>query len=143
DYLRELDAGSALVVVLDADAGLCFPNRLVVNPFLGTSRDRYRHERGTQLLVGRRYPLIRPLIRRLRPLRAQEPAQPFRALVALGDDDDGGHTLTVGRLLVEEQRLNRVSIFARPHHPQLPEIKEFAAGHEGRVDVATEGPELS
>ena len=143
DYLRELDGSGALVVVLDTSASIMFPNRLVVNPFLGVGRERYKHERGTQLLVGTRYAFVRPLIRRLRPLRAQEPAQPFRALVALGDDDDGGHTLTVGRLLVEEQRLNRVSIFARPHHPQLPEIKEFAAGHEGRVDVATEGPELS
>jgi spore coat polysaccharide biosynthesis predicted glycosyltransferase SpsG len=143
DYLRELDASGTLVVVIDAEARQFFPNRLVLNPFLGVGRERYKHERGTQLLVGTRYAFVRPLIRRLRPLRAQEPAQPFRALVALGDDDDAGHTLTVSRLLIEDERIARLSIFVRPHHPHLDEVKEFAAGFEGRVDVATEGPELS
>jgi spore coat polysaccharide biosynthesis predicted glycosyltransferase SpsG len=143
DYLRELDASGTLVVVIDSAADLYFPNRLVLNPLLGAGRERYKHERGTQLLVGTRYAFVRPIIRRLRPLRAQEPAQPFRALVALGDDDCGGHTLTVARLLLEDERIAKLSIFVRPHHPQVTEIKEFAAGFEGRVDVATENPELS
>ena len=82
----------------------------MLNPFLGTGRERYKHERGTQLLVGTRYAFVRPIIRRLRPLRAQEPAQPFRALVALGDDDNGGHTLTVARLLIEDERIAKLSI---------------------------------
>src|SRR5262245_6830660 len=143
DYLRELDASGTLVVVIDSAADLYFPNRLVLNPFLGVGRDRYKHERGTQLLVGTRYAFVRPLIRRLRPIRAQEPAQPFRALVALGDDDDAGHTLAVARLMVEDERIAKLSIFVRPHHPHVAEIKESAGEHPGRVDVATEGPELS
>jgi len=143
DYLRELETSGALVIVLDTTAGMFFPNRLVVNPFLGTERDRYKHERGTQMLVGLRYAFVRPLIRRLRPLRAQEPAQPFRAVVALGDDDFAGHTLTVAKLLLADDRLAKVSVFARMHHPFLAEIKDLAAANEGRMDVATEGPELS
>ena len=107
DYLRELDGSGALVVVIDSEARLFFPNRLVLNPFLGVGRERYKHERGTQLLVGTRYAFVRPLIRRLRPLRAQEPAQPFRALVALGEDDDAGHTLTVSRFLMADERIAR------------------------------------
>jgi spore coat polysaccharide biosynthesis predicted glycosyltransferase SpsG len=143
NYLRELDSSGAIVVAFDTSAELYFPNRLVLNPFLGIGRDRYKHERGTQLLVGTRYAFVRPLIRRLRPLRAQEPAQPFRALVALGDHDVGEHTLTVSRLLVEDERVAKLSIFARSHHPLMAEFKEFAASHDGRVDVATEVPELS
>lgn len=143
NYLRELESSGALVVAFDTSAELYFPNRLVLNPFLGVSRDRYKHERGTQLLVGTRYAFVRPLIRRLRPLRAQEPAQPFRALVALGDDDDAGHTLTVARLLIEDERVAKVSIFVRSHYPSMTELKEFAAANDGRVDIATEGPELS
>jgi spore coat polysaccharide biosynthesis predicted glycosyltransferase SpsG len=143
DYLRELDSSGALVVVIDATANLVFPNRLVLNPFPGIDRERSKHERGTQLLVGTRYAFIRPLIRRLRPLRAQEPSQPFRAVVALGDDDDRGLTLNVTRLLMEDERLAKVTMFVRPHHPQLVELRELAAAHNGRLDVATEVQELS
>ncbi len=143
EYLRELDATGVLVVALDSTAGICFPNKLVVNPFLGVSRDRYKLERGTQLLRGARYPLIRPAIRRLRPIRAQEPAQPFRAVVALGDDDFPGLTLEVARQLVEIDDLARIDLFVRPHHLHLDAVREFAAAHEGRVTVATEVPELA
>jgi len=143
EYLRELDASGVLVVVVDSQADLCFPNRLVVNPFMGTGRERYRYERGTQLLLGRRYSLVRPLVRRLRPIRSQEPGQPFRALVALGDDDPTGYTLDVARELLESDGLNRVDVFVRPHHPRLEELKALAADNLGRLDVVTEGPELS
>lgn len=143
NYLRELDSSGALVVAFDTAAELYFPNRLVLNPFLGIDRERYKHERGTQLLLGTRYAFVRPLIRRLRPLRAQEPALPFRALVALGDEEDAGHTLNVARLLVEDERVAKVSLFVRSHYSSMTELKEFAASHDGRVDIATEGPELS
>ncbi len=143
DYLRELDASGALVVVIDSGADIYFPNRLVINPFLGTGRERYKHEPRTQLLLGMRYAFVRPVIRRLRPLRAQEPAQPFRAVVALNDDGDDGVTLRIARLLAADERLSRVSVFARMHHPQLEEIREFAAGFDGRLDVITEPQELS
>lgn len=143
DYLRELESAGALVVVIDSNASLYFPNRLVLNPYIALGRERYKHERGTQLLLGLRYAFVRPVIRRLRPLRAQEPAQPFRVVVALGEDGDDGHTLAVSQLLAADERIARISVFARMHHPQLEEIREFAAGYEGRVDVVTEPPELS
>src|SRR5205085_11855203 len=101
EYLRELDATGVIVVAIDSTAGLCFPNRLVVSPLLGISRDRYTLERGTQLLRGIRYPLVRPAIRRLRPIRAQEPAPPFRAAGAPGDHAFPGFTLGCARQRVE------------------------------------------
>jgi spore coat polysaccharide biosynthesis predicted glycosyltransferase SpsG len=143
EYLRELDATGTLVMTVDNEAGIRFPNKLVVNPFLGLPREKYKLERGTQLLRGNRYPLIRPQIRRLRPLRAQEPPQPLRALVALGEDDFENTTQTVAEQLVGNEAISRLDLFARPHHPFLNELREFAAQHEGRVGVATEVPELA
>jgi spore coat polysaccharide biosynthesis predicted glycosyltransferase SpsG len=142
EYLRELDATGTLVVTVDNSASVRFPNKLVVNPFLGLSRDKYDLEAGTQLLRGTRYPLIRPQIRRLRPLRAQEPPQPFRALIAL-EDDFNNVTQTIAEQLVGMSEISRLDLFARPHHPQLNELREFAANFEGRVGVATEVPELA
>lgn len=143
EYLRELDAAGVLVVVVDNQAQVCFPNRLVINPFLGLGRERYQFERGTQLLLGSRFALVRPLIRRLRPIRAQEPAQPFRALVVLGDDDPTGYTLDVARELLQGEGLGRADVFVRPHHVRLDELRALAADNPGRMDVLTEGPELS
>src|SRR5262245_46358147 len=142
EYLRELDATGILVMTVDNSATIRFPNKLVVNPFLGLPREKYKLERGTQLLRGIRYPLIRPQIRRLRPLRAQEPPQPFRALVAI-EDDFNNVTQTLAEQLLKIDAIHRVDLFARPHHPQLNELREFAANHEGRVGVAIEVPELA
>ena len=86
---------------------------------------------------------MRPLVRRLRPIRAQEPAQPCRALVALGDDDPTGYTLDVARELLEADGLSRVDVFVRSHHPRQEELKALAADNLGRLDVVSEGPELS
>ncbi|MFO0810976.1 MAG: polysaccharide biosynthesis protein [Gemmataceae bacterium] len=143
EYIRELDASGVLVVVVDADAKRQFTNRLVINPYLGLGREDYSHAKRTQLLLGERYPLIRPLVRRLRPLRAMEPAQPFRCLLALGDDDPAGHTLTIAGHLLEAPKLERVDVYIRSHHPQRDELKELAASYPGRLDVITENPELS
>jgi spore coat polysaccharide biosynthesis predicted glycosyltransferase SpsG len=142
EYLRELDATGTLVMTVDNAAAVRFPNKLVVNPFLGLSRDRYELERGTQLLRGMRYPLIRPQIRRLRQLRSQEPPMPFRVLVALEDDFDNV-TRRLAEQLVGIEAINRIDLFARPHSPHLNELREFAAIHEGRVGVATEVQELA
>jgi spore coat polysaccharide biosynthesis predicted glycosyltransferase SpsG len=87
DYLSVLRGTGVMVVSLDSLAQTAFPSRLIVNPLLGPGRESYEYERGTQLLLGARYALVRPEIRRQRPTRSQEPAQPFRAVVALGDDD--------------------------------------------------------
>ena len=74
---------------LDSLATTVFPSQLVINPLLGPTREDYAFYPGTQLLLGSRYAIVRPEIRRIRPIRAQEPAQPFRIMVALGDDDLG------------------------------------------------------
>src|SRR5262249_2952799 len=90
--LNEVRATGAMIVSIDHLAQINFPSRLIVNPLLGPGRDAYSFRRGTQVLLGERYVIVRPEIRRVRQARAQEPAQPFRALVALGDDDPNGQS---------------------------------------------------
>ncbi|MFM8931717.1 MAG: hypothetical protein ACKOS8_07570, partial [Gemmataceae bacterium] len=89
DYLGRLAKAAPLVVTLDHHAAHHFPSRLVVNPLLGPSREAYDHGDRTQLLLGERYALIRSEIRRLRPLRSQEPQTPFRVAVALSEKTSG------------------------------------------------------
>src|SRR5947209_3921852 len=76
-YLAALRATGVVVVSFDNQANSRFPSRLVVNPLLGPARESYEVEQGTQLLLGARYALIRPEMRRVRAARAQEAPQPF------------------------------------------------------------------
>ena len=98
DYLSEIAGTGTMVVVMDHHANIRFPAQLIINPLLGPSKDDYEFYPGAQLLLGQRYALVRPEIRRQRPIRSQEPppmclpgnknsAGQFRALLALGEDD--------------------------------------------------------
>jgi spore coat polysaccharide biosynthesis predicted glycosyltransferase SpsG len=143
DYLAALKAAGPLIVSLDSTAGTHFHSRLVVNPLLGPGRDAYTYDRGTQLLLGERFALVRPEIRRIRPIRSQEPPQPFRALVALGDDDPNNQSGELARLLLNTPRVNRVDVIVRPHHRDLAALQEMAASCPDRLEVVTEPPEIS
>jgi spore coat polysaccharide biosynthesis predicted glycosyltransferase SpsG len=118
------------------------PSRLVINPLLGPGRDSYSFKRGAQLLLGERYVIVRPEIRRVRPARAQEPPQPFRALIALGDDDPNGQAGKLAEIVLRTPKVEKVDIIARPQHPQLSNLQELATLHSEKLTVATEAPEL-
>jgi spore coat polysaccharide biosynthesis predicted glycosyltransferase SpsG len=143
DYLTALKAAGPMVVSLDSAAGIHFHSRLVVNPLLAPGREAYAFDRGTQLLLGERYALVRPEIRRIRPIRSQEPPQPFRALVALGDDDPNNQSAELARLLLNTPRVGRVDVVVRSHHRELAGLQEMAASCPDRLDVVTEPPEIS
>jgi spore coat polysaccharide biosynthesis predicted glycosyltransferase SpsG len=142
DYLRELRKTGVMVLVFDSSAGMTFPADVVVNPFCSPGRKAYRVEPGTQLLLGHRYALCRGVFRRQRTIRATEPQQPFRALVAMGDDDLAGAALSRTQHLLQMEKVAKVSVAVRSHHPNYEELKEFAAESEGRVEVVTENKEL-
>ena len=61
--------------------------------------------------------------RRLRPLRSQEPPQPFRALVALGDDDLPGHSVEYAEALLATDGVAKVDVMVRPHHLRFDELR--------------------
>ncbi len=143
EYLATLRSTGTLLVTLDHLANVCTPAQLVVNPLLGPARESYSFQPRAQLLLGARYALVRPEIRRVRPVRAQEPPQPFRALVALGDDDPHGQTAVLARLLREVPRVERIDLILRPQHPQLEQLAEFAAAEPERLAVATEAPDIT
>src|SRR5262245_54637663 len=72
NYLRALRSFCPIVVSMDHLATVATPSRLIVNPLLGPSKESYTFARGTQLLLGARYALVRPEVRRARPIRSQE-----------------------------------------------------------------------
>lgn len=138
NYLAEIVATGTLVVSLDHLARTRFPSQLVINPMLDPGRDAYEFLPGTQLLLGRRYAMVRPEIRRVRQVRSQEPPPPFRALVAFGDDDIQGHAAEITRRLLAISRVERIDIAVRPNFPGLAALQQLAAGNANRLVVATE-----
>jgi spore coat polysaccharide biosynthesis predicted glycosyltransferase SpsG len=153
-YLNELVNTGTLVVSLDHLAGIRFPSHILVNPLLGPGREAYEHQDCTQLLLGARYAMVRPEIRRIRPTRAQEPAalvqgegkgarETYRALVALGEEDPNHQTETLVRTLLNAPRIGRVDVVIRPHYPSLDKLQALAEAHSERLELATEIPEIT
>ncbi|MBM3979857.1 MAG: polysaccharide biosynthesis protein [Planctomycetes bacterium] len=142
DYVRELKKTGALVMCFDSTADMKFPADLVVNPLLYPSRKAFRVEPGCQLLLGHRYALCRGIFRRQRTIRAVEPPMPFRALVAMGDDDLAGEAITRTEQLLEMDKVSKVTVTARTHHPRYDDMLDLADGSKGRVEVVTETKEL-
>lgn len=142
EYLNALRGTGALVVSLDSLAHNAFPSRLVINPLLGPPRESYEFVNGTQLLLGARYALVRPEIRRQRPARAQEPAQPFRAIVALGDDDANNQSGELAKSLLNCPRVARVDVLVRPYHPELPALQALAESCPERLEIVHEPGEV-
>ncbi len=138
DYLRALRATGALLVSIDHLAQVAFASHLIVNPLLGPGKESYEFTPGAQLLLGTRYAFVRPEVRRIRPLRAQEPAQPFRVLVALGDDDPNAQAGELAKLLLNCPRVARVDIAVRAHHPDLTALQALAATCPERLELAVE-----
>jgi spore coat polysaccharide biosynthesis predicted glycosyltransferase SpsG len=140
--LVELKQTGALVLSFDSTAEKKFPSDLVVNPFLFPTRKAYRVESGSQLLLGHRYALCRGVFRRQRTIRAVEPPAPFRALVAMGDDDLAGEALTRTQQLLEMPKVSKVTLAVRTHHPRYDAMLELVDGSDGKVEVVTETKEL-
>ena len=142
DYLSELRAVGPLVVSLDSQATIRFPSRLIINPLLGPNREAYEFTRNAQMLMGHRYALVRSDIRRARPLRSVEPAQPFRGLVMLGDDDPSNQSGELAKLLLNTPKVQRVDVVVRSHHPALEELRATAEARPERLEIAVEPAEV-
>ena len=154
DYLAELIATGLTVLSVDHHATSRFPTQVIVNPLLGPSKESYEFQPRAQLLMGKRYALVRPEIRRHRPTRSQEPAPlaamvdgkpsgQFRALVALGEDDPHRQTMELARLLLAAPRIGKVDLVVRREHPQLAEIQAFVEANAGRLELALEPAEIA
>jgi spore coat polysaccharide biosynthesis predicted glycosyltransferase SpsG len=143
DYLSELRAVGPMIVSIDSQATIRFPSRLIVNPLLGPSRESYEFAEKAQLLLGHRYALVRSDIRRIRPLRSVEPAQPFRALVMLGDDDPNKQSAELVKQLLNTPKVQRVDVVIRSHHPGLEELRTLAESRSERLEIAVEPAEVT
>lgn len=142
-YLNELARSGAIPVMFDSQARHRFPRGILVNPMLGPSRESYLVDTGCQMLMGARYALVRPFIRRMRPVRSQEPPTPFRAIVAFGDDDSRRQTIGRCRELMAISRLEKIDVVVRPHHPAHPELLAIKEQFPDRVDVVTEPTDIA
>ncbi len=142
EYLTALGQTGVLVVSLDTQAAARFPSRLVVNPLLAPGKEAYAYGPGTQLLLGARYAIVRPEIRRIRPVRAHEPIQPFRALVALGDDDPNNQSGELARWLLNCPKLARVDVVVRSYHRDLDKLKTLAEVFPERLEIHSEPGEV-
>ncbi len=143
EYLREVASTGALIAVLDSEAKVCFPTRMVINPLLGPERGSYVWERGTQLLLGARYALVRSPFRRQRAIRVGEPQGAFRILLAFGDDDCTGQSLQRAEELLAASRVDKITAFVRCHHPQIEDLKKLANRSENRLEIVTEVADLT
>jgi spore coat polysaccharide biosynthesis predicted glycosyltransferase SpsG len=142
EYLNVLRGTGVLVMSLDSLAQTAFSSQLIVNPLLGPGREAYEFARGTQILLGARYALVRPEIRRQRPARAQEPAQPFRAVVALGDDDPHNQSGELAKCLLNCPKVGRVDVLVRPYHRDLANLKSLAETCPDRLEIVHEPGEV-
>ncbi len=137
-YLKELRSTGVAVVSFDSLAGTRFPSQAVVNPLLGPTRESYDFHTGTQLLLGARYATVRPEIRRIRPIRAQEPQPPFRVVVALGDDDPHNQAAEMAKQLLNCPKVGRVDVLVRSYHADLETLRAIAESCPDRMEVVTE-----
>jgi spore coat polysaccharide biosynthesis predicted glycosyltransferase SpsG len=142
EYLRELSSTGTTVVVIDSEAQVRFPNRLVINPLVGRPLSQYKWEPGTQLLLGRKYAIVRSVFRRQRALRSGDPQGSFRGIVAFGEDDFAGQSLQRAQELLAASRVDKLSVLVRSHHAQLGDLKKLAEKNKGRLEVLTEPSEL-
>lgn len=153
-YLTELRASSRLLVSLDNQAAVRLPSHLIINPLLGPNKESYEYDAGAQLLLGQRYALVRPEIRKLRQVRSQEPppvatqgsvrnTNQFRALISLGEDDPNRRTLELAKILLAVPRIARVDVVVRSYHPDLEKLQALAANHPDRLELALEQNEIS
>ena len=142
EYLRELSSTGTAVVVIDSEAKRCFPNRLVINPLLGLPLSTYAWEHGTQLLLGRKYAIVRSVFRRQRAVRSGEPQGSYRGIVAFGEDDFVGQSLVRAQELLAASRVDKLTVLVRSHHHQLDELRTLAEKNKARLEVLTEPSEI-
>jgi spore coat polysaccharide biosynthesis predicted glycosyltransferase SpsG len=142
EYLRELSSTGTTVVVVDSEAQCRFPNRLVINPLLGKPLSAYQWERGTQLLLGKKYAIVRAPFRRQRAVRMGDPEGAYRGIIAFGEDDFAGESLVRTQEIMATSRVDKLTVLVRSHHHQLAELRGMAEKNKGRLEVLTEPSEI-
>jgi spore coat polysaccharide biosynthesis predicted glycosyltransferase SpsG len=154
DYLSELGDAGVLVVSIDHLGMIRFPSALVINPLLAPSRESYEFGPRTQLLLGKRYALVRPEIRRNRAARSQEPPPlavvngkaitgQFRALISLGEDDPNRQLLELAQLMLNTPKVGKVDVAIRRDHPDIDAFIAMKEAAPDRLDIALEPAEVA
>ena len=82
------------------------------------------------------------MFRRQRALRPRDPQGNFRGIIAFGEDDGAGQSLSRAQELLAGSRVEKLSVLVRSHHGQLDELRKLADKNKGRLEVLTEPSEL-
>lgn len=137
DYLAELTATGVLVVHIEHALHYCTNAHVLVNPSLGVTWEDHEVCPGTQVLCGPRYAVVRPEMRRLRSLRAQEPPGHNRVAIVLGDD--ARHLAgRVAQQLVKMRQVEHVDLIVYAQHEQVGAWRELMGAHLNKLDVVTD-----
>ncbi len=153
-YLAAIQNTGVLLLSIDHHAAIRIPSDILVNPLLGPDKETYEFHDNTQILMGPRYTLVRPEVRRCRASRSQEPAliQPangkstqgqFRVMVSLGEDDPNRQSIELARLLLNVPRIAKVDVAVRSYHPDLEQLQVMAEANPERLEVAVDLPEIT
>lgn len=137
EYVAEILALGPMVFCMDNEANFRHASQLVVHPMLSKAMGDYDVCPGSQVLTGPRYAMVRPGIRRIRQIRGQEPPEPLRCVISLGDDPNNWTARAVKGLL-PLKNLSRIDILARMGHPKLKQWEDLAEANKGRVTVSIE-----
>ena len=153
-YLQQLVEAGPLVTAIDHQGLIRHPSHVIANPLLGPSRETYEFGPRAQLLMGPRYAMVRPEIRRHRPTRSQEPAPLvapegktpgtlYRVLIALGEDDPNRQTVNLAKILLGAPKIGKVDVIVRKEHPDLTKLQTLAAANIDRLEIALESAEIT
>lgn len=153
-YLNDLVSSGTFIMSLDTIGADRSPAHMLVNPLLGPSRESFEFMPYAQILMGKRYAMVRPEIRRHRQTRSQEPAplaapnmkgppNLFRGLVALGDDDPNLQTLNLSKLLLGSPKIGKVDAIVRKDHPQMEALTVLAQENPDKFEIAIESAEIT
>ena len=144
EYLRELSSTGTTVVVIDSEAKLRFPNRLVINPLLGHTAEHVQV--GTRHAASARaskYAIVRSVFRRQRALRSRRSARELprdhrvrrgRLRRPVAPASAGA----AGRLAGRKARRS----WSAATTGQLDELRRLAEKNKGRLEVLTEPSEI-
>lgn len=135
EYLATMAHHAPVVISLEDEPRIRFPSDLVLNPTFGFPAETFQLYPGSQFVGGQKYAMIRSEFRRARGVRATEPGQPFRVLIALGGGNVAHETLFYAKALLKSKLAAQIECVLGSS-PRGTPIDALAASHPDRIQIA-------
>lgn len=108
EYLAMAANRVPLAISLEDKPRIRFPSDLILNPSFGHNAADFQLYPGSQLVSGDKYAMVRSEFRRARSVRATEPGQPFRVMIALGGGNVAQDTLAYTKALLKSKKTGHI-----------------------------------